>query len=443
MMSKTIHESTITTKNARSKLEKGIHWRSIDPYSHIGYRKGARGGRWVARWYLIDQKYAQDTFGSADDAYPANGVDILDFSQALAAARVLIMDRRTNAKIESAGPIPTVKSAIHEYIERREARERAEHGDVGMKRDTRSRLTKYVLNSDIADTPLHKLDDDDLRNWRAKLPLKLKTATIRRLSNDLKACLNAAATIHRKKLPAAFTRNIQEGLKVEAAEASEARRQVLPVADIKRILVATRSIDEKQAWNGDLFRLIAVMAATGARMSQLIRMTVHDVQHTEKRLLIPVSFKGRGTKRIEETAVPVSDDILSVLKSATNGRSRSDPLFERWVHIQRTPTVWERDKRGPWKSPSELTRPWRAIMDATEITDDLVPYCLRHSSIVRGLRNGLPTRLVAALHDTSVAMIEKHYAAYVVDAMNDVAAKVVVPLITDANNVVELRTVTN
>jgi integrase len=443
MMSKTIHESTITTKNARSRLEKGIHWRSIDPDSHIGYRKGARGGRWVARWYLSDQKYAQETLGSADDVYPANGVDILDFSQALTVARTLILDRRTNAKIESAGPIPTVKSAVHEYIERRETRERAEHGDVGMKRDTRSRLTKYVLNSTIADIPLHKLDDDELRSWRAQLPPKLKTATIKRLSNDLKACLNAAATMHRKKLPATFTRNIQEGLKVEAAEAAEARRQVLPDADIKRILIAARSIDEKQAWNGDLFRLLAVMASTGARMSQVIRMTVHDVQHTEKRLLIPVSFKGRGTKRIEETAVPVSDDILGVLRPITNGRSGSDPLFERWVHIQRTPTVWKREKRGPWKSPSELTRPWRAITDAAGLTDDLVPYCLRHSSIVRGLRNGLPTRLVAALHDTSVAMIEKHYAAYVVDAMNDLAAKVVVPLITDANNVVELRTVTN
>ena len=442
-MSKTIHESTITTKNARSKLEKGIHWRSIDPDSHIGYRKGARGGRWVARWYLSDQKYAQETLGSADDVYPANGLDILDFSQALNAARTLILDRRTNAKIESAGPIPTVKSAVHEYIERRETRERAEHGDVGMKRDTRSRLTKYVLSSAIADIPLHKLDDDELRSWRAQLPPKLKTATIRRLSNDLKACLNAAATMHRKKLPATFTRVIQEGLKVEAAEAAEARRQVLPDADIKRILTATRSIDDQHNWNGDLFRLIAVMASTGARMSQLIRMKVNDVQFTEKRLLVPVSFKGRGTKRIEEIAVSVPDDILRVLRPVTNGRPGNAPLLERWRHVQITPTVWERDKRSPWKTPSELTIPWRAIILATGLPQDTIPYCFRHSSIVRGLRNGLPTRLVAALHDTSVAMIEKHYAAYVVDAMNDLAAKAVVSLIDDTSNVVELRTIKN
>ena len=40
-------------------------------------------------------------------------------------------------------------------------------------------------------------------------------------------------------------------------------------------------------------------------------------------------------------------------------------------------------------------------------------------------------------------MIEKHYAAYVVDAMNDLAAKAVVSLIDDTSNVVELRTIKN
>jgi hypothetical protein len=34
-------------------------------------------------------------------------------------------------------------------------------------------------------------------------------------------------------------------------------------------------------------------------------------------------------------------------------------------------------------------------------------------------RAGLPVRLVAALLDTSVKMIEQHYAAYIVDATED------------------------
>lgn len=59
---------------------------------------------------------------------------------------------------------------------------------------------------------------------------------------------------------------------------------------------------------------------------------------------------------------------------------------------------------------------------------EAVPYCFRHSSIVRMLRQNVNVRLVAALHDTSVAMIEKHYAAYIVDALEDIVRAAIVPL---------------
>ena len=42
-------------------------------------------------------------------------------------------------------------------------------------------------------------------------------------------------------------------------------------------------------------------------------------------------------------------------------------------------------------------------------------YALRHSSIVRMLLRNVPIRLVASLHNTSVAMIEKHYSKYITE----------------------------
>jgi len=65
---------------------------------------------------------------------------------------------------------------------------------------------------------------------------------------------------------------------------------------------------------------------------------------------------------------------------------------------------------------------------------DLIPYALRHSSIVRGIRQGLPIRLVAALHDTSVQMIEKHYARWITDGLEDLVASVVVNLMPTSYN---------
>jgi hypothetical protein len=56
-----------------------------------------------------------------------------------------------------------------------------------------------------------------------------------------------------------------------------------------------------------------------------------------------------------------------------------------------------------------------------------IPYALRHSSIVRGLRKGLPIQQVAKLHNTSVKMIERHYAKYIATALEDLARAAVVP----------------
>jgi integrase len=41
----------------------------------------------------------------------------------------------------------------------------------------------------------------------------------------------------------------------------------------------------------------------------------------------------------------------------------------------------------------------------------VIPYSLRHTSITRALLRGVPTRVVADLHDTSIQMIERNYAA--------------------------------
>ena len=157
-------------------------------------------------------------------------------------------------------------------------------------------------------------------------------------------------------------------------------------------------------------------------------MIVADVQATQKRLMVPVSRKGRGVKNSSHVGVRVGDDVLAALRKATAGRKGSEPLLLR-PHWQPIATVkWEKGERGPWHSAAELTRPWAAIVKRAGLADRTIPYSLRHSSIVRGLRAGLPVRLVAALHDTSSAMIERHYAAFIVDAMDELAARAVVPL---------------
>ena len=139
-------------------------------------------------------------------------------------------------------------------------------------------------------------------------------------------------------------------------------------------------------------------------------MTVGDVQAEQGRLMVPESYKGKK-RTITYTRVQVGADTLAVLMPVIAGRLPSAPLLERWCHVQiqtvkrRNATdVWERHSRGAWTTASEMTRLWRQACIRGALNPHTIPYALRHSSIVRSLRLGLPIRLVAALHDTSVAM---------------------------------------
>jgi site-specific recombinase XerD len=261
----------------------------------------------------------------------------------------------------------------------------------------------------------------------------LSSGTIRRTVNDLKATLNAAHQSHRKRLPAELALVIKNGLKAVEAKAANARpAQVLPDADVRRILAASAEIDREGNWGGDLHRMVLVLGATGARFSQVIRLTVADVQVKQERLMMPVSHKGRGAKAVAQTAIRVGEDVIEALRPCLAGRKGSESLLLRPRWRQVGPAKWELIGRAPWQSASELQRPWVTIIAKAELESDLVPYCLRHSSIVRGLRAGLPLRLVAALHDTSTPMIERHYAAYVIDAMDELAARAIVPMVSGA-----------
>lgn len=147
--------------------------------------------------------------------------------------------------------------------------------------------------------------------------------------------------------------------------------------------------------------------------------------------MVPTSRKGRG-KAISYIRIQVGSDVLDALEPIVVSRPAAAPLLERWRHKQTGPAVWVRSSRGPWQTASELSRFWKKVVEKAGLPD-VVPYALRHSSIVRGIRVGLPIRLVAALHDTSVAMIERHYSRWITEGLDELAAKAIVPLISPSS----------
>jgi len=415
-----------------------MYWRGVERGLHLGYRRlKGRNGTWWARHYLGEQRYETEALGIADDLSDPDGLVVLSFDQAMAKARQRMVERAGQA----VGIAPTVREAVEEYIASRDRRESSRKGRP-VRSDAATRLSRYVLAAEVADIELDKLDEDALAKWRAGLPA-LKASTVQRTTNDFRAALNAACRKRRKQLGADFPATVKNGLRAPDNEDDDAEpvareNQILTGAQIASLLAAAREIDAEQDWGGDLFRLAVVLAATGARFSQIARLRVADVQREKSRLIVPPSRKGRGTQEKASIPVPVGADVLDVLLPVVTGREGSEPLLERWRHvrvIEEGVIRWQRGSRGPWSSSAELTRPWAEIRKRAGMSA-VIPYSLRHSSIVRGIRANLPIRLVAALHDTSTAMIERHYGRWVADGLDELAARAVVPLLPAADDAV-------
>ena len=167
--------------------------------------------------------------------------------------------------------------------------------------------------------------------------------------NDLKAALNAAREEHRGDLAPGLPDIIRYGLKVARDEAEETgepvarENQILTAAQLAALLAAAREVDDEQEWDGDLFRMVLVLAATGARFSQIARMRVDDVQTAHGRLIVPASRKGRG--KSGSIPVPVGEDVLAALAPVVTGRPGNAVLLERWRLRQVTSTRWVRRPR--------------------------------------------------------------------------------------------------
>ncbi|WP_188823087.1 integrase, partial [Novosphingobium indicum] len=285
-MAKTLKEAPLTTRNARAGLAAGVHWRGVDPEVHLGYRKGKRGGVWLVRW-RAGAGYRQEKIGTADD-HIAEGT--LAYGEAVKAAREKVVEVRRRAEAEAAGPVVTVRLAVETYIAERDAEDSKRAGRP-MRSDAARRLERYVIGrpargrrdevaaAPIAQIPLYDLTVRNLTDWRADCGGLSETA-LRRLSNDFRAALNAAVERHGEALPGALPGIIKRGLKSKRlgdSDSTARENQILSDGEVGALIRAAREIDSEQDWEGDLFRLVTVMAGTGARFAQVVRLRVGDV----------------------------------------------------------------------------------------------------------------------------------------------------------------------
>jgi integrase len=367
---------------------------TIAPGIAIGYRRNKGPGTWVLRASNGHGRYWTDVIALADDHEDADGDHVLTFWQAQDRARTLVRGKAG----EDQRPA-TVAEAVDDY-----ERDLAARGG----RVANARYIRGLLTPGLLAKPVALLTAKELRRWRDGLRSGREPSSVTRICKSMKAALNLCAA---HDVRVTNQKAWQLGL-AGLPDSHVARHVKLSEQDVRAIVAAVYGQDAA------LGLFVEVAACSGARPSQLSRLEVADLQDDrgDPRLMMPSSRKGKGRKRIERRPVPVPVGLAVKLREAAEGRRPHDPLLTRGDGAR-------------WQY-SDHVRRFRAAVAAAGL--DVTIYALRHASIIRALLAGVPTRVVAALHDTSVMMLERSYSQYILDHSDAIARRALLDLAVPA-----------
>ncbi|KRQ93204.1 integrase [Bradyrhizobium jicamae] len=396
-MARKVSFSALESRSARLRLK--IRRR---PYSGpslargiaLMYRRNKTNGTWVLKASNGHGAYWTKAFALADDFEDADAKNVLTFYQAQDQAKKLA---RGDEDLDSA-PI-TIDGALKAYKRDLEARGANPYNAES----PRVHLTPVLLAKPVA-----LLAATELKKWRDSLIGKLAPATINRVCR----CLCAALELARQHDERIANRQAWEIGLANLPDAQEVRNVILSDDKVREFVSTAYALDD------GLGLLTDVLAITGARPSQAVRLRVEDLHDhaVRPKLMMPKSAKGggrnRAKKKAERFSVPITVQLAARLKAAARGRARDATLL-----LKSDGTPWD-DNPG-----QSYHRDIDSVVTAIGLDPaGVTMYALRHSSIVRMLLRNVPIRLVASLHNTSVAMIEKHYSKYITEhSIDDIA----------------------
>jgi hypothetical protein len=114
-MARTVRDVALASRAARSRLPESVkHWRLIERGLHLGYRRGPRGGTWLARCYIQGGRYREARLGTADDVLDTGG-GVVDFTTAQRLAHEWCAHALRGEDEPAAGPY-TVANAANDYL---------------------------------------------------------------------------------------------------------------------------------------------------------------------------------------------------------------------------------------------------------------------------------------------------------------------------------------
>lgn len=432
-MPRTPIDAATTTRAARERLaaQSKPHWRGLEGGIALGYRRSVRGGgAWLAR-VLIEGRYREERLGRADDVLPANGADVLSYSQAQAKAKAWADRQRRVAAGLEAEPVKepvklyTVADAVADYLADMQARG-ARSVD-----DARTSADAFIVPT-LGTMPVAHLVRDRVKAWHRALadalprrrckpgkPSKPADPAAAAKAPDPDAVRRRRATANRilTNLKAALNHARNDGRFVGS---DDAWTLVKPFADVDAPKVRYLSDDEAvrlvNACPDDFRALVTAALHTGCRYGELTSARVGDFDAKAGTLHIPRSKSGKARH------VALAAEGRAFFHAANVGKSPDALLFERdAVERQATRNQPAKLRRTAWQA-SDQFRAIAAACEAARIVPAISFHILRHTYATRLASRAVPLMVIAAqLGHSDIRMTTRHYAhaapSYVADTV--------------------------
>jgi len=402
-MARVVHDAKLTKREHRLRLEprKKPYWLTLNEGEHLGYYRGRRVGKWVARYRQPGgaANYQETTIAEADDTADADGGVILNFRQAQEAARKWFSSLERNGG-RRAGAY-TVSDALDDYLA----------GFQGKDLPNTRRRVEAIIRPQMGHHTVASLAAKTINDWLLSLansPARLRTAkgadqNVRETADTEEARRRRRSSANRVLtiLKAALNTAYRNG----KVPADDAWRRVKPFAKADTPKLRYLTDDEaRRLVNGcnPAFRpLVQAALLTGARYSELAGLEVRDFDRQSQTIWL------RETKAGTARAVYLESEGVSLFDQATLGKAGGDLIFPRPDGIR-------------W-GPSQQARPLALACTVAKLTATGF-HDLRRTYGARLALRGVPMAVIAeALGHADERITRRHYAhlskSYVADTV--------------------------
>ena len=337
-----------------------FYWSDREP--GFGVRHKATSGRlsWIYQWRNRDGRSCRVTIGDARKVrLDAARKAMQELAGSIAGGRDPIEERRKRRASLSFAELVTRYQASPAWRDKAESTRRSDE----------CRLRAFILPA-LGDRRLVEITPGDLKKLHATLCDPAAAEALARRGGATKATRRGGEGGARRTmrlLRAVFGFAVEVGeLEANPAAAlrlgSDGRRESAPdTAAYSRLWPAIARLRGQSATMDAALDVIALLALTGARRSEIQRLRWRHLDMAGRRIVLPPDEHKSGRKTHKVRVISLSDEAMAILR----GYERGEPAS----------LVFEGSRAG---SPVDLAAPWRRVREAAGLERSMVLHSLRH-----------------------------------------------------------------